>query len=294
MSRRPVLHSASTDLPVLMAPRSLARRAPVHERFTGLPMVRLEARHGLGLLLLFLVASGVAQAQVPPENPSIIASVIRWAPLLLSGFVFNLAISFIAMAGGTIVGAFLGIAQISLLPPVRKGSWFATQFFRNAPWLVLLFFVMFLLPFQFTIGGFTIPFPDWVKATLGLALPVMANVSEIVRGAIQSIPSGQWEASESLAFTRRQTLWMIILPQCIKRMMPPWMNLYSILTMGTVLASVVGVNEMLTLTQQALAAENRAALLVPFYAFDLVVFFIYCYPIARSTVYLERRYAVKI
>ena len=142
MSRRPVLHSASSDLPVLMAPRGLPHRAPVHERFTGLPMVRLEARHGLGLLLLFLVASGVAQAQVPPENPSIIASVIRWAPLLLSGFVFNLAISFIAMAGGTIVGAFLGIAQISLLPPVRKGSWFATQFFRNAPWLVLLFFVM--------------------------------------------------------------------------------------------------------------------------------------------------------
>jgi polar amino acid transport system permease protein len=294
MSRRSLLHGASTDLPVLMAPRSIPSRSPVHERFTGLPMVRLEARHGLGLVLLFLVASGVAQAQVPPENPSIIASVIRWAPLLLSGFVFNLAISFIAMGGGTIVGAFLGIAQISLLPPVRKGSWFATQFFRNAPWLVLLFFVMFLLPFQFRIGGFTIPFPDWVKATLGLALPVMANVSEIVRGAIQSIPSGQWEASESLAFTRRQTLWMIILPQCIKRMMPPWMNLYSILTMGTVLASVVGVNEMLTLTQQALAAENRAALLVPFYAFDLVVFFIYCYPIARSTVYLERRYAVKI
>ena len=294
MSRRPLLHGVSTDLPVLLAPRGLLRRPPVHERFTGLPMVRLEARHGLGLLLLFLVASGVVQAQVPPENPSIIASVIRWAPLLLSGFVFNLAISIIAMAGGTIVGAFLGIAQISLLPPVRKGSWFATQFFRNAPWLVLLFFVMFLLPFQFRIGGFTIPFPDWVKATLGLALPVMANVSEIVRGAIQSIPSGQWEASESLAFTRRQTLWMIILPQCIKRMMPPWMNLYSILTMGTVLASVVGVNEMLTLTQQALAAENRAALLVPFYAFDLVVFFIYCYPIARSTVYLERRYAVKI
>jgi polar amino acid transport system permease protein len=294
MSRRPLLHGVSTDLPVLLAPTGMPGRPPVHERLTGLPMVHLEARHGLGLVLLFLVAGGVAQAQVPPENPSIIASVIRWAPLLLSGFVFNLAISFIAMAGGTIVGAFLGIAQISLLPPVRKGSWFATQFFRNAPWLVLLFFVMFLLPFQFRIAGFTIPFPDWVKATLGLALPVMANVSEIVRGAIQSIPSGQWEASESLAFTRRQTLWMIILPQCIKRMMPPWMNLYSILTMGTVLASVVGVNEMLTLTQQALAAENRAALLVPFYAFDLVVFFIYCYPIARSTVYLERRYAVKI
>ena len=61
---------------------------------------------------------------------------------------FNLAISFLAMAIGTIFGMFLGFAQISLLRPVQKGAWFATHFFRNAPWLVLLFYCMFLLPFQ--------------------------------------------------------------------------------------------------------------------------------------------------
>lgn len=292
MNRYAQLNRAIGDLPVLL-PSTICR----HQRqgdVGDIPVLRLKLRHGLWLVLALLVASGVAQAQAPTASFPVIETLIKWAPLLLSGFVFNLAISFVAMAGGTVVGAFLGIAQISLLPPVRKFSWFVTQFFRNAPWLVLLFFVMFLLPFQFVIFGFTLPFPDWVKATLGLALPVMANVSEIVRGAIQSIPGGQWEASESLAFTRRQTLWMIILPQCIKRMLPPWMNLYAILTMATVLASVVGVNEMLTLTQQALAAENRAALLVPFYAFDLLVFFIYCYPIARWTIYLERKYAVRL
>lgn len=280
------------DLPVLL-PSPVCCRQP-QRRVGDIWALRLKLKHGLWLVLFLAVACGVAQAQTPASSPPIIEALIRWAPLLLSGFVFNLAISLIAMAGGTVVGAFLGIAQISLLPPVRSFSWFVTQFFRNAPWLVLLFFVMFLLPFQFEIFGSTIPFPDWMKATLGLALPVMANVSEIVRGAIQSIPGGQWEAAESLAFTRRQTLWMIILPQCIKRMLPPWMNLYAILTMATVLASVVGVNEMLTLTQQALAAENQAALLVPFYAFDLLVFFIYCYPIARWTIYLERKYAVKL
>src|SRR3546814_8846107 len=81
------------------------------------------------------------------------------------------------MAIGTAAGAVLGLMQISLLPPVRAGSWLVTQFFRNAPWLVLLFFCMFLLPFEFSVAGVTIPFPDWMKATLGLALPVMANVS---------------------------------------------------------------------------------------------------------------------
>ena len=153
---------------------------------------------------------------------------------------------------------------------------------------------MFLLTFEIKIGGLVIPLPDWLKAIIGLSLPVMANVSEIVRGAIASLPSGQWEAAESLAFSRRQVLWRIILPQCVKRMLPPWMNLYSILTMATVLASIVGVSEVMTLTGQALAAEGgRTDLLMPFYSFVLFLFFIYCYPIARWTVYLEKKFAVK-
>jgi polar amino acid transport system permease protein len=277
-----------TDLPVLLPVRCPSPAA------TSLGAPRLAGRHGLWLAALLLLSAGLAEAQTSPEaKRSALAALLDWAPLLLEGFVFNIAISFLAMALGTLAGAVLGLLQISLLPPLRAGSWLVTQFFRNAPWLVLLFFCMFLLPFEFTIFGVTIPFPDWVKATLGLSLPVMANVSEIVRGAVVSLPSGQWEAADSLAFSRRQTLWEIILPQCVKRMLPPWMNLYAILTMATVLASIVGVSEMMTQTGRALAAENRPELLIPFYSFVLVCFFAYCYPIAVMTRRLERRYQVK-
>jgi polar amino acid transport system permease protein len=269
----------------------------VHEalraRQSGMSAWRLEFRHGIALLIVFLFGCGWAQAQAGADHPSIAATIWKWTPLLARGFVFNLAISFLAMALGTIAGFFLGFAQISLLPPVRRGAWLTTHFFRNAPWLVLLFYCMFLLPFQITVFDVTIPIPDWSKATLGLALPVMANVSEIVRGAIQSIPTGQWESAASLAFNRRQTLWMIIVPQCVKRMLPPWMNLYAILTMATVLASIVGVNEMMTQTQRALSAESRPGLLLAFYSYVLIWFFVYCYPIARWTVRLEARYTVR-
>ncbi len=281
-----------TPLPVLSpAAIELVRRAQ-RERGHGTPAWCLESRHGVALFVMFLLACGVAQAQTEAGHPSIAATLWKWTPLLARGFVFNLAISFLAMALGTIAGFFLGFAQISLLPPVKRGAWLTTHFFRNAPWLVLLFYCMFLLPFQVNVLGVTIPIPDWSKATLGLALPVMANVSEIVRGAIQSIPTGQWESAASLAFNRRQTLWMIIVPQCVKRMLPPWMNLYAILTMATVLASIVGVNEMMTQTQRALSAESRPGLLLAFYSYVLIWFFVYCYPIARWTVRLEARYAV--
>jgi polar amino acid transport system permease protein len=132
-----------------------------------------------------------------------------------------------------------------------------------------------------------------MKSTLGLSLAVMANVAELVRGAVNSIPFGQWEAAEALAFTRLQTLRMVILPQCVKRMTPPWMNLYAILTVGTALTSVVGVSEAMTLTGDILASENRGELLVPMYLYLLLWFFVYCYPIARATVALERRFQVR-
>jgi polar amino acid transport system permease protein len=283
-----------TDLPVLLpAAQRLAERVR-REREVGAPIPRLQARHGAWIAVILVFSAGAAGAQAGAGQESVLSIMLKWTPLLFQGFIFNLAISFLAMAGGTVVGALLGVWQISLLPPVRAGSWLVTQFFRNAPWLVLLFFCMFLLPFQVRIFGVVIPLPDWIKATFGLALPVMANVSEIVRGAIQSIPSGQWESAESLAFNRRQTLWQIVLPQCVKRMLPPWMNLYAILTMATVLASVVGVSEVMTLTGQVLSAEGgRTDLLIPFYSYILLWFFIYCYPIARLTVRLERHFAVK-
>ena len=170
-----------------------------------------------------------------------------------------------------------------------------TQFFRNAPWLVLLFFMIYMLPFHIQLGGLGISIPDWLKAVIGLALPVMANVAEVVRGGVQSIPPGQWEAAESLGFTRAQQLWEIILPQSIKRMIPPSMNLYAILTMSTTLAAIVGVSEVVTLAGQVQAAEgNRTDLLAPLYGYVLLFFFFYSYPIAWLTLRLERRYAVRI
>ena len=232
-------------------------------------------------------------AETLPQGP--FATLWRWVPFIVfQGFVFTLVISALTMAFGTLLGVFLGLGQLS---PTRPLAWLCvglTQIFRNSPWLVLLFIVMLSLPFEIRIAGQIIPVPDWCKAVFGLSLPIMANISEIVRGAVQSVHDGQWEAADSLAFTRRQTLYQIILPQCIKRMIPPWMNWYAILTMATPIVSILGVEEVLNLTRQAIEAENnRPELLVPFYGFVLLIFFVYCYPIALWTVSLEKRFAVK-
>ncbi len=274
----------------VLPPVRLSRsRAALGDRSSG--GVVFNARSGAALCAVFVASMAIAQIQAAPAKASVLELLVKWTPLLASGFLFNLLISFFAMLAGTAAGLLLGIARISPRGPIRSASWIVVQFFRNAPWLVLLFFVMFLMPFELHLGGVTVPFPDWIKATLGLALPIMANVAEIVRGAVQSIPTAQWEAARSLAFSRRQTLWRIILPQCIKRMLPPWMNWYAILTMATTLASIVGVGEVMTLTGRITNAEGRTDLLIPIYSYVLLWFFAYCYPISRWTRRLEARYA---
>ena len=285
---------AKTDLPVLLPMAARARRGALIERREGAPWLNLKPRHALWIPALFIFVCGAAQAATPEGMAGPIEALFKWAPFILQGFVLNLLISFLAMVIGTAAGAALGLMQVSLLPPVRAGSWIVTQFFRNSPWLVLLFAIMLLFPFEIDLGFAIVPVPDWTKAVIGFSLPVMANISEVVRGAVQSLPSGQWESAESLAFTRRQTMWMIILPQCIKRMIPPWINWYCILAMATPLCSIMGVEESVAHTAQALNAESdRPELLAPFYSFLLLIFFVYTYPIARYSIRVERRFAVK-
>ena len=221
---------------------------------------------------------------------------LKWVPLLVkSGFVLNIIISFFAMMIGTGMGVVLGLAQVSQYKIVRIIAGSVTQLFRNIPWLVLLFIIMLTFPFEIETDNKIYKIPDWTKAVFGFSLPIMANISEIVRGAIKSVPLGQWEAAESLAFSRQKTFWQIILPQCYKRMIPPWMNWYAILSMATPLVSLLGVEEIITISRQAMEAENNnPELLIPFYSFALLIFFAYCYPIAKFTIALEKRYAVKL
>ena len=257
----------------------------------ALPVLHMRLWHVVLPLAMILVGV-TANAASDRVQPGVLEVLERWTPLLLRGFAFNVLISLLAMAIGTALGLVLGLWLVSPGRALRMAAIAVTEFFRNAPWLVLLFFVTFLLPFRFQVGSVAVPFPGWEKAVVGLALPVMANVAEIVRGAMLSISPGQWEAADSLAFTRRQQIWRIILPQCVTRMIPPWMNLYAILIMSTTLASIVGVSEVVALAGQVQAAEGgRPELLAPIYGYVLLMFFLYSYPIAVWTRRLERRFA---
>ncbi|MBB3966098.1 amino acid ABC transporter permease [Rhizobium metallidurans] len=227
------------------------------------------------------------------NQTNLLATVVEWMPFVLQGFLLNILMSVLAIMIGTVVGTFLGFGQISPSAVVGVPSKLATQLFRNAPWLVLLFYCIFLMPYQITVWGATIQLPSWLRATVGFSFPVAANFSEIVRGSVNSIPGGQWEAAEALGYNRRTTLFKIILPQCFSRMLPPWMNLYALLLTATPLSMIVGVEEALGRTQAAVQAQGDSSTLIPMYLALLIMFFLYTWPINRLSLVLERRFRTK-
>jgi polar amino acid transport system permease protein len=223
-------------------------------------------------------------------DPTLGHEVLEWLPYLTSGFLMNILIALLAMALGTLVGTIFGILQLVPFRLLRIPVVAYVQLFRNAPHLVLIFATTYIFPFEIVVFGHYVPFPDWVKAVIGLAIPASAYIAEITRGAILSIPTTQWEAAKGLGFSRSQALRWIILPQCLRRSLPPWMNVAASITMGTALASLVGVHELLHAATDASTAVRRLDFTIIAYLLVMAAFFTLCYPISRLTRRLEHRF----
>ena len=222
-----------------------------------------------------------------------IALLAGWTPGLLASFLLNIVMGLVAIAVATALGTALGIVQCS---PHRRRATVARQLtllLRNAPWLVAVFYVMYLVPYEVRLFGQYVFLADWLKAAIGIGVPAAGYMSEIVRGGIRSIPLQQWEAANALGLDRRQILRRVVLPQALRSMTPPWMSLYCIVTLSTSLANILGVEELMTSISLRLAGETRPDLLLPAHAYTFIVFFVYIYPISRLSRRLEKKWSLK-
>lgn len=222
---------------------------------------------------------------------SALNDLLSWLPLLGRGFLLNLGMGLLAMALALVAGTLLGAAQLAGLRGLRLPARLLTQLLRNSPWLVVMFFVMNLLPYEVGAGAWSVQLPAWMKAVLALALPATGNLAEIVRGGLRAVPLAQWEAATALGYGPLARLHRVILPQALRYMVPPVMGLYCVVTMSTALGSLVGVSEALSVAREVLAAEARTDLLLPVYGLVLVAFFLYIFPLSLAARALERRWA---
>lgn len=206
---------------------------------------------------------------------------------LLQGLWVAMQISLVSIAISLPLGLLTGILMASKSKLLKVIFRVYLEFIRIMPQLVLLFLVYFgtTRALGWNLSGeaaSVIVFVMWGTAEMG----------DLVRGALISIPRHQYESSEVLGLTRLQTYFYVIIPQTVRRLLPLSINLITRMIKTTSLVLMIGVVEMLKVAQQIIEANRMTSPNAAFGVF-LVVFVLYflvCWPISRLAGYLEKKW----
>ncbi len=164
---------------------------------------------------------------------------IKSVPWLIKGVQYTFIITILGVAIGFVIGAFAGLGRLSKNKLIYGISTIYVEIIRGTPILVQILFIYFGLSDLF---GLNI---DKITASvIAIAINAGAYIAEIVRGGVQSIDKGQFEAGDSIGLTKNQTMWNIIWPQAFRRMIPPLGNQFIISLKDTSLFSAIAVGEL--------------------------------------------------
>jgi len=215
---------------------------------------------------------------------------MEWVPpvaeLMMHGLIITLSLSAVGLATSLLVGLFIGV--LSTVAPLWLRSLLVVyvEVWRSLPTLVTLFFVFFALP----ITGLRLD--AFSSSVIGLTLWGSANIAEIVRGAVQSIPATQTRAARALGFTLPSLLVWVVAPQALRRMLPPLVTFLAHLIQNSTLASLVGLMEVVAAAKFSigrLVIETGHSHSFEIYIAIGACFFAICFPLSRLAVHLERR-----
>ena len=199
---------------------------------------------------------------------------------LLVGLQWTLLLSLVAFICGGIAGLLVLLARIAALPAPRLLAQGYIELFQGTPLLMQLFLVFF------GIALLGLDVSPWLAAAVALTLFTSAFLAEIWRGCVESITHGQWEAAESLAMSRLETLRHVILPQALRVAVAPTVGFSVQVIKGTAVTSIIGFTE-LTKTGSMLANATFEPFMV--YGFVALGYFLLCYPLSLAAYRLERR-----
>lgn len=206
---------------------------------------------------------------------------------LLEGLGVALKISYISVGISIVLGILLGMLMTGNNRIIRGFSRIYLEIVRIMPQMVLLFLVYFGVAKALGIhisaeASSIIVFSFWGTA----------EMADLVRGALVSIPSIQYESSASLGLNRTQTYFYVIIPQIIRRMIPLSINLITRMIKTTSLIMMIGIVEVLKVGQQIIEANRRSSPNAAFgiFATILLLYFFACWPISCLSKYLEKRW----
>jgi general L-amino acid transport system permease protein len=220
---------------------------------------------------------------------------ILWLPHvpteLWGGLFLTLVVASVGIAASFPIGILLALGRRSELPIVRWVSIGFIEFVRGVPLVTVLFMSSVMLPLFLPPD---VTFDKLLRALIGVALFSAAYLAEVIRGGLQAIPRGQYEAADALGLSYAQKMGLIVLPQALKLVIPGIVNSFISLFKDTSLVLIIGLFDLLGIVQQSVSSDAKwfsAQTAATGYFFAGLIFWIFCFSMSRYSAFLERRLA---
>jgi polar amino acid transport system permease protein len=216
---------------------------------------------------------------------------ISWLPSLLNGARITISLTILAVSAGLVLSLFIALGKMSKNAALSKVCGAYIFFFRGTPLLMQLYFIYYALP---TISRiFLIQTGDagidrFIYAFIAYSLNCAAYCAEIIRAAIQSIDKGQFEASRALGLSYAQTMRLVIIPQSIRRLIPPVGNEFIMMLKDASLVSIIALVDITKATRNIEGSTRSALVYIPAMILYLVITAIFTYVFNK----LEKKYSV--
>ena len=208
-------------------------------------------------------------------------STTQWGGLMLT-----LVIATVGIAGALPLGILLALGRRSNMPAVKVVCVTFIEFWRGVPLITVLFMSSVMLPLFLPEG---MSFDKLLRAMIGVVLFQSAYVAEVVRGGLQAIPKGQYEAAAAMGLGYWRSMALVILPQALKMVIPGIVNTFIALFKDTSLVVIIGLFDLLNSVKQAASDPAWLGMATEGYVFAALVFWIFCFGMSHYSRSLERK-----
>jgi general L-amino acid transport system permease protein len=202
------------------------------------------------------------------------------------GLFLTLVVAGVGIVTSLPLGIILALGRRSAMPIVRAFSIIFIEVMRGMPLITVLFMASVMLPLFLPEG---VNFNKLLRALVGVALFSGAYMAEVVRGGLQAIPKGQYEAAQALGLSYWKMMALIILPQALKIVIPGIVNTLIGLFKDTTLVLIIGLFDLLGTVQAALTDASWLGFATEGYVFAALGYWIFCFSMSRYSMYVERR-----
>ena len=243
------------------------------------PWIKQKLLYGAGVLLVvpvvanLILTGGWGGLELVDSN--------RWGGLFLT-----LVISIVGISASFPIGILLALGRRSEMPIIRSLCVVLIEIVRGVPLITVLFMASVMLPLFFP--------PGWsvekvTRALIGVSIFSGAYMAEVIRGGLQAIPKGQYEAGKAMGLNYWQSMGLIILPQCLRLVIPGIVNTFIGLFKDTSLVLIMGLYDLLGIARAIVASPEWLGKSIETYVAAGFGFWIFCFAMSRYSQHLEKK-----